>query len=107
MALHEFSPLNMVQVIQRGAEAAVAADPRPLQSACTVTETFRPYSGRLGDDGKTHVRIEGPTREAVEQAQADYRATNAACDPRPAFFYIQNRDGKFVVTGSRGNDPRL
>lgn len=98
--------MNMLQVIQRGAKAAVAADPRPLQSACTVTETFRPYSNRLGDDGKTHVVIEGPTREAVELAQAEYKAAHAACEPGPVFYLIQPGDGGFVVGGSRGRNPR-
>lgn len=75
--------------------------------ACTVVETPPTgFTGEIGQTFNTTVRIEGPTREAVEQAMADYRAENAACEPSIAFFYIQNRDGRFCVTGSRGSDPR-
>jgi hypothetical protein len=75
----------------------------PLAACCTVSEKHATgYTGSVLDTFNRTVSIEGPSKEAVEAAMAEYRAEHAACQPRPAFFHIQNRDGRYVVTGSRG-----
>jgi hypothetical protein len=96
------SHLSMFDAITRGADAAVAADPRPLQAACTIKETVDHRISNWID-----ILIKGPTRAAVEQARDKYQIDHAACEPAPAFYFIQgnDRDG-FRVGGSRGRDPR-
>lgn len=72
-----------------------------LAASCTVTDTPNPRIGNWID-----ISIQGPTREAVESAVADYRARHAGCEPKPAFYFIQNHGDHFGVGGSRGRDPR-
>lgn len=79
----------------------------PLAASCTITETpATGFTGSVFDTFNRTVQIEGPTKEAVQAAIADYKVEHSACEPCPAFYYIQNRDGRFVVTGSRGEDTR-
>lgn len=71
-------------------------------AACTVQD-----KPRRGLEDWIDAHIEGPTREAVESAVADYCQRHAACEPFPAFYPIQNHEpGIFVVSGGRGKDPR-
>ncbi len=94
--------LSMLDVIARGAASAVAADPKPLLAPCTVKETTDRRVSNWID-----ILIKGPTRAAVEAAVSDYKRQHAACDPQPAFYFVQgNAADGFRVGGSRGRDPR-